>query len=71
MLAMGNSGPGTSNSQFFITLSPLTYLDGQHTIFGEVIDGVDVLNDLTIRDPEKDILAPLEDFILDVTIEKQ
>ena len=71
MLAMANSGPDTSNSQFFITFSPLTFLNGQHTIFGEVIDGVDVLNSLTIRDPEKDPLLPLSEMILDVTIEKQ
>ena len=71
MLAMGNSGPGASNSQFFITFSPLTHLEGQHTIFGEVIDGVDVLKALTFRDPEKDPLTPMSDLILDVTIEKQ
>lgn len=71
MLAMANSGPETSNSQFFITFSPLTFLNGQHTIFGEVIDGVDVLKALTIRDPEKDPLLPMSEMILDVTIEKQ
>ncbi|MFN2146412.1 MAG: peptidylprolyl isomerase [Anaerolineales bacterium] len=71
MLAMGNSGPGASNSQFFITFSPLNHLTGQHTIFGEVIDGVDVLKALSFRDPEKDPIAPLSDLILDVTIEKQ
>ena len=71
MLAMANSGPEASNSQFFITFSPLTFLNGQHTIFGEVIDGVDVLKSLTIRDPEKDPLLPMSEMILDVTIEKQ
>lgn len=71
MLAMGNSGPGASNSQFFITFSPLSHLNGKHTIFGEVIDGVDVLKSLTLRDPEKDALAPMSDLILDITIKKQ
>ncbi len=71
MVAMANSGPGSNNSQFFITLSPLTYLNGKHTIFGEVIDGVDVINSLSQRDPEQDPFAPLEDYILDITIEKQ
>jgi cyclophilin family peptidyl-prolyl cis-trans isomerase/protein-disulfide isomerase len=71
MLAMGNSGPGASNSQFFITFSPMTHLNGQHTIFGEVIDGVDVLKALSFRDPEKDALAPMGDLLLDVTIEQQ
>ena len=71
MLAMGNSGPGASNSLFFITFSPLNHLNGQHTIFGEVLDGVEVLKALTIRDPETDPLAPMGDLLLDVTIEKQ
>jgi cyclophilin family peptidyl-prolyl cis-trans isomerase/protein-disulfide isomerase len=71
MLAMGNSGPGASNSQFFITFSPMTHLNGQHTIFGEVLDGVDVLKALSFRDPEKNALAPMGDLLLDVTIEQQ
>jgi cyclophilin family peptidyl-prolyl cis-trans isomerase/protein-disulfide isomerase len=71
MLAMTNSGPGTSNSQFFITFSPLTYLNGQYTIFGEVLEGVEVLKALKFRDPERDPLAPPSDMLLDVTIEKE
>ncbi|HSG26200.1 MAG TPA: peptidylprolyl isomerase [Anaerolineales bacterium] len=71
MVAMANSGPGSNSSQFFITFSPLSYLNGQHTIFGEVIEGVDVLKMLTIRDPEKDPFAPMEDHILDITIDKK
>ncbi|MBN2045733.1 MAG: peptidylprolyl isomerase [Anaerolineales bacterium] len=70
MLAMGSSGPGASNSQFFITFNPLSQLNGQHTIFGEVLDGVEVLQILTPRDPEKDPLAPMDDILLDITIEK-
>jgi peptidylprolyl isomerase len=71
MLAMANSGPDTSNSQFFITFSPLTYLNGKHTIFGEVIDGINVLETLTPRDPEKNPLLPMSEMILDITIKKQ
>lgn len=71
MVAMTNSGPGSNNSQFFITFSPLTYLNGQNTIFGEVIDGVEVLKLLTLRDPEKDPFVPVSDYILDITIEKK
>lgn len=71
MLAMANSGTDTNNSQFFITFSPLTYLDGKYTIFGEVLDGVDVLKSLSPRDPEQDIMPPIENYILDVTIEEK
>jgi cyclophilin family peptidyl-prolyl cis-trans isomerase len=68
MVAMGNASPTLVNSQFFITYSPLTFLDGQYTIFGEVVSGLDVLRSLNPRDPEVDPLLPLENYILDVII---
>ena len=51
LLAMANAGPGTNGSQFFITFAPTDWLNGMHTIFGEVIEGQDVLNQITLRDP--------------------
>ena len=51
LLAMANAGPNTNGSQFFITFGPTPWLDGLHTIFGELIEGDDVLASLTLRDP--------------------
>ena len=46
---MANAGPNTDGSQFFLTFVPTPWLDGNHTIFGEVVDGTETLQALEAR----------------------
>jgi len=69
VVGMANAGADSNGSQFFITLAPTPNLDGNYTIFGQVIAGMDVLNSLTERDPSQNANLPPGDEITTVTIE--
>lgn len=71
LLSMANSGPTSNGSQFFITLDQLPDLNGGYTIFGEVISGMDVVEQITPRDPNQNPNLPPGDVILSVTISEK
>lgn len=70
-LSMANSGPSTNGCQFFITYTPQHGLDGKHAVFGQVIEGMDVLESLTPRDPLSNTPDFEGDRIIRITIEER
>jgi cyclophilin family peptidyl-prolyl cis-trans isomerase len=63
-LSMAHAGRDTGNSQFFLTFVPTPHLNGMHTAFGRVIDGMEVLGDLQRRSPDHQQPAPKADRII-------
>lgn len=70
VVAMANAGRDTNGSQFFITFAPQDFLNGGYTIFGQVINGMDIVDGITRRDPEQ---SPnyTGDVIETITIQEQ
>jgi len=71
MVGMANAGPGSNGSQFFIIYVPTPQLDGKYTVFGKVVEGMDVAESLTPRDPSQGHIPTPGDQILSVTIEEK
>jgi peptidyl-prolyl cis-trans isomerase A (cyclophilin A) len=64
LLAMANAGPNTNGSQFFVTVAETPWLTGKHTIFGEVVEGMDVVQEIS-KLPTGAGDRPTEDVVLE------
>ncbi|MDR0326963.1 MAG: peptidylprolyl isomerase [Planctomycetaceae bacterium] len=68
-ISMANSGPNTNGSQFFLTFIPASHLDGKYTVFGRVVEGIDVLADIQRVDPkDKERMVPELDRIVEAKV---
>ena len=70
-ISMANSGPNTNGSQFFICLADQQSLDGNYSVFGQVVEGMDVVLSIRVRDPQQSPNAPVGDRMRSVTIQEQ
>ena len=71
LVAMANSGQDSNGSQFFITYAAAPNLNGGYTIFGKVVEGMDVVESLTPRDPQQGVDLPPGDLIVNIVIDEQ
>jgi cyclophilin family peptidyl-prolyl cis-trans isomerase len=68
VISMANAGPNTNGSQFFLMFGPVTHLNGRHTVFGRIVEGMDVLADLQRIDPQNPTPGIVPDKIIEATV---
>ena len=71
VVGMANAGPDSNGSQFFITFAPVPSLDGQYTVFGQVVSGMDVVEKLQARDASQGGTLAEPDRIVSITVQEK
>ena len=67
-ISMANAGRDTNGSQFFLMFGPVTHLNGRHTVFGRIIDGIEVLADIQRIDPQDEVIMVEPDRIIEAKV---
>ena len=68
-ISMANAGRNTNGSQFFLTFVPIPHLDGGHTVFGRIVEGIEVLSDIQRFDPsDQNAMIPVLDRIVEARV---